>query len=558
MGSPPLLTFLVFLACVSPGSGRAEKTYTFKEPGKTMSTLALLYVDTSANNGDPLAVCNDGSQGAFWFAPARSPEFANQWLVYLQGGMWCYSQETCEQRAQQTPFLVSSVGLEHSVSMSGVFDTDPKRSPLAGANKVYVAYCSSDAWAGDAGPDSNPMGWQFRGQRIVNATFHTLAEQHGLGTLPHTKVVFGGCSAGSRGAMFNLDVVANAVVPRGVQVVGLLDSPLWVDVQPFGDNPQVMPLENETQMIVPYINPTLVLDPDCVAAYPGAENWRCLYGEYRLPFIKTPYLLSASQFDKYQLSYNEAASPPYTGDALTYADAFQSTVRGVLAGLPTPQQAGSAVFSTACFKHCTSDIGDFWGVKVGRISLKTWMAAWLIGQLPQPQLVEDCTGFGCGQCHSEPAADAETLGELYPSPPPPTAAAQPTGRGRRGRTPTPVAVKAPAPARVAAPRVAAGPPPPAMVQTHATRLQQIGRNLAVGGTLIAGLGLCLGYASRVVRKPPTVADDLEQRRLLAKAAPTGGKWGFQQPKAAGGSSAARAATGRSPRASPRGGRPAGL
>ena len=49
-----LLLFLVFLACLSPSSGRPQKTYTFKEPGKTQSTLALLYVDTSVNNGDPL------------------------------------------------------------------------------------------------------------------------------------------------------------------------------------------------------------------------------------------------------------------------------------------------------------------------------------------------------------------------------------------------------------------------------------------------------------------------------------------------------------------------
>ena len=499
------------------------------------------------------AVCNDGSQGAFWFAPARSPEFANVWVVYLQGGMWCYSQQTCEQRSQQTPFLVSSVGLEHSVSMSGVFDTDPRRNPLAAANKVYVAYCSSDAWAGDAGPDSNPMGWQFRGQRIVNATFHTLVEQHGLGTLPKTKVVFGGCSAGSRGAMFNLDVVTNAVVPRGVEVVGLLDSPLWVDVQPFGDNPNVMPLENETQLIVPYINPSLVLDPDCVATYPGDENWKCLYGQYRLPFLKTPYLLSASQFDKYQLSYNEAASPPYTGDALTYADGFQSTVRGVLAGLPTPQQAGSAVFSTACFKHCTSDIGDFWGVKIGHISLKTWMAAWLTGQLPQPQLVEPCTGFGCGQCHSKPAPGAVTLAGLYPSPPPP-AAAQPPGRARRGGTPTTRVAPAPTTRKSPVPvSVATSPPAPPVVQTHMSRLHQIVKNTIVGGVLIAGLGLCLGYASRVVRKPPTIADELEQRRLLAKNSSTGGKWGFQQPKQAASASSVRT-SGRSPR----GGRPAGL
>ena len=70
-----------------------------------------------------------------------------------------------------------------------------------------MVYCSSDAWAGDAGPASNPMGWQFRGQRIVAAVLQTLRQQQGLGSLPGTRLLFAGCSAGSRGAMFNLDRV---------------------------------------------------------------------------------------------------------------------------------------------------------------------------------------------------------------------------------------------------------------------------------------------------------------------------------------------------------------
>ena len=401
---------------------------------------------------------------------------------------------------------MSSTGLEKSIYMTGVFDTDPRRNPLWGANKAYVAYCSSDAWAGDAGPDGNPMGWQFRGQRIVNATFRTLAEQHGFGAMPHTRVIFGGCSAGSRGAMFNLDVVANTVVPKGVQVLGFLDSPLWVDVQPFDST--VMPLENETQLIVPLINPTNVLDPNCVAVYPGSEMWKCMYGEWRLPFLKTPFLVSASQFDKYQLSYNENTAPPYTGDALTYANSFQSTVRNVLAGIPTAKQPYSAVFSTACFKHCTSDIGDFWGVKIGRINLKTWLDAWLLGSLPQSKLVESCVGFGCGQCHAKPGPDALTLAQLYSPPPPSPSPPMPPRPLLFGR------FKAPRQSSATTLTTAAVASPPATVKSRA---KQMSRTIAIAVVLLAVFGFCLTYATRVVRRPPSIADDLERRRLLTPA-----------------------------------------
>jgi hypothetical protein len=43
------------------------------------------------------------------------------------------------------------------------------------------------------------------------------------------------------------------------------------------------------------------LDAACVAAQSANDNsvddatWRCLFGQYRMPFVKTPYLLVASQ-----------------------------------------------------------------------------------------------------------------------------------------------------------------------------------------------------------------------------------------------------------------------
>lgn len=57
--------------------------------------------------------------------------------------------------------------------------------------------------------------WAFKGQRIVEAALSVLSSDTGpfspgyaLGSLPGTRVLFGGCSAGARGAMFTLDYVA--------------------------------------------------------------------------------------------------------------------------------------------------------------------------------------------------------------------------------------------------------------------------------------------------------------------------------------------------------------
>ena len=117
--------------------------------------LHLLDLDTY-----PLAVCNDGSPGGFFMIPATPGSGKEHlWVLFLEGGQWCYDAASCYQRAQAQPFLISSQRWPPHQRFSGIFAKNPRRNPWAGANLVYLSYCSSDAWVGDAGPESNPMGW---------------------------------------------------------------------------------------------------------------------------------------------------------------------------------------------------------------------------------------------------------------------------------------------------------------------------------------------------------------------------------------------------------------
>lgn len=142
-----------------------------------------------------------------------------------------------------------------TLALPGIFDFDPRRNPFAGANLVHVGYCSSDGWVGDSGPAENALnatlnaagtyGWWFKGQRIVQATMAALVSNFGLGSLPNTRLLFGGCSSGARGAMYTLDYLSS-MVPAGVQVRGLLDSPMWVLVNPM--LPSVVPLDEQARL----------------------------------------------------------------------------------------------------------------------------------------------------------------------------------------------------------------------------------------------------------------------------------------------------------------------
>jgi hypothetical protein len=48
---------------------------------------------------------------------------------------------------------MTSLGFPPTRNASGIFSTDPSLSPFASANKVYIPYCSSDAYVGNVGKD---------------------------------------------------------------------------------------------------------------------------------------------------------------------------------------------------------------------------------------------------------------------------------------------------------------------------------------------------------------------------------------------------------------------
>ena len=100
-----------------------------------------------------------------------------------------------------------------------------------------------------------------------------------------------GSSAGGRGAMVHLDYISEMLgseANQNVSVVGLLDSPYWIDIPPF-PNPKntFVGFENTTKGVYHQANVTH-LDSGCAAQYTGEERWKCLFGQYRIPFLKTP------------------------------------------------------------------------------------------------------------------------------------------------------------------------------------------------------------------------------------------------------------------------------
>jgi hypothetical protein len=295
----------------------------------------------------------------------------------------------------------SSKYWQTSTEASGVFSRSSNNS-FASANMVYVRYCSSDAWMGNAVSFSE----QFRGAPTVYAVFTDLLTNMGLAA--GAKLLFGGCSAGARGAMVHLDNVVAMLAQEGIEARGMLDSGLWIDFEPVTNIGMGGTLLDQAEFVYGFANTSSVIPADCAAAYAGQE-YKCLFGQYRMPFVKSDYFVSMSQFDDFQTNYDCNTSPvidtqlmqnKYTVNLFATAKTetcfnnFQLAMRGVLQNLPTSNQTNSGIFSSTCSAHCTSGGADYWSISVNGDSMASLMADWWFGH-NTPSTMSDCMGYEC-------------------------------------------------------------------------------------------------------------------------------------------------------------------
>ena len=278
---------------VATESSNATSTETSSEGLPPLPKVPLVRYSLASY---PDAVCNDRSDAAYYFTPSDSGAGAQPWVLYMQGGLWCYDAASCSARWASSPVLMSSSSWPATFDeIGGILSTFPA-SPWRSANKVFLPYCSSDGWVGNVGASNATFGWAFRGQLIVEATIADLIARHGLGV--GADVLFGGCSAGAVGAMLTIDYVA-PMLPAGSRLRGLLDSGVMLNMPPY--NNATVPLQAQTQQLYSLVNPAARVGSACREAFP-AEPWKCLYGAFALQYVQTPYFLNTAQFDSFQLS----------------------------------------------------------------------------------------------------------------------------------------------------------------------------------------------------------------------------------------------------------------
>lgn len=323
-----------------------------------------------------------------------APLLSRRLCLCAAGGGWCYDKTSCSKRSSDQR---SSKKWVQSYSVDGVLDSEDPR--WADANLAYVGYCTSDAYSGDA-PTSS-VGFAFMGRSVVDAVFADLVAREGLGAAPGTDVLYSGCSAGARGAMFNGDRVGAflaAALGDNLRTFRLLlDSAFYVDLEPFDASlPSLMYI---TAHAYDLANMAATAMPDCAAVYAGDEAWKCFFGMYALPFVKSSYFLNAFLYDSYQLTQKDGIpGKPKTPAETAYVESFRNLTH-TYAALDVPATGAFAVTLPACHLHCFTQSLKWRTLAVDGFTAERAVVGWYYRDAAVPRHLEDsCDGYNCGSC----------------------------------------------------------------------------------------------------------------------------------------------------------------
>eukprot|EP01013_Petalomonas_cantuscygni_P022856 TRINITY_DN44179_c0_g1_i1.p1 TRINITY_DN44179_c0_g1~~TRINITY_DN44179_c0_g1_i1.p1 ORF type:complete len:467 (+),score=62.49 TRINITY_DN44179_c0_g1_i1:145-1401(+) len=155
------------------------------------------------------AVCIDGSPGVYYFAPAANPEHANKWVMFFEGGGWCYNEVDCYHRSFTGLGSSSTYPSQHDGGDAPDSHLCKVNPTFCEYNRVWLPYCDGNSFSGDREDPVVVRGkpLYFRGHRILQTVLHELTTHHNLNAVTHFFLT--GCSAGGLATFIHTNFVGD-------------------------------------------------------------------------------------------------------------------------------------------------------------------------------------------------------------------------------------------------------------------------------------------------------------------------------------------------------------
>uniref|UniRef100_A0A3Q3WMJ4 Notum, palmitoleoyl-protein carboxylesterase n=1 Tax=Mola mola TaxID=94237 RepID=A0A3Q3WMJ4_MOLML len=242
--------------------------------------------------------CNDGSPAGYYL---RESKGSKRWLLFLEGGWYCFSKQTCDSRFRRTRTLMGSSKWPQTRRGTGILSPQPEENPYWwNANMVLIPYCSSDVWSGTR-PKTENRDYAFMGSLIIKEVVNELL----MKGLDKARVLLvAGRSAGGIGVLVNVDHIAQQLETQagGVKVRGLSDSGWVLDRTPYkpSDCQDVLSCSPVDAVKRGLRYWGTIMPEICRQAHVG-EEWNCFFGYKIYPTLKSPVFVAQWLFDLAQL-----------------------------------------------------------------------------------------------------------------------------------------------------------------------------------------------------------------------------------------------------------------
>ncbi|CAI5486713.1 unnamed protein product [Closterium sp. Naga37s-1] len=191
--------------------------------------VARLYLLSKKNSR---ARCLDGSPAGYYLRRGFGSG-ANNWIMILEAGGWCFNAKSCANRAKGPLGSSKKWPPTSDVKYGGVGSTDSAVNPaFYNWNLVLVKYCDGSSFTGGYGklPPNAETGraLYFRGHWNLQGTLQDLLARHGLNV--GKQMLVGGCSAGGVATSIKCDQISRWMANYNVTTKCFMDGGYFPDV----------------------------------------------------------------------------------------------------------------------------------------------------------------------------------------------------------------------------------------------------------------------------------------------------------------------------------------
>ncbi|XP_049716659.1 palmitoleoyl-protein carboxylesterase NOTUM isoform X2 [Elephas maximus indicus] len=314
--------------------------------------------------------CNDGSPAGYYLKESKG---SRRWLLFLEGGWYCFNRENCDSRYDTMRRLMSSKDWPRTRTGTGILSSQPEENPhWWNANMVFIPYCSSDVWSGTSSK-SEKNEYAFMGALIIREVVQELLAK---GLSGARVLLLAGSSAGGTGVLLNVDRVAEQLEELGypaIQVRGLADSGWFLDNKQYRRTDCVDTVTcAPTEAIRRGIRYWKGMVPErCRRQFKEGEEWNCFFGYKVYPTLRRPVFVVQWLFDEAQLTVDNVhltGQPVQEGQWL-YIQNLGRQLRDTLKDVV-------ASFAPACLSHEIIIRSHWTDVQVKGTSLPRALHCW--------------------------------------------------------------------------------------------------------------------------------------------------------------------------------------